>query len=171
MTGLSDIQHKIEMLMFNHMVADGHIIDDEGVFNVPVETGNNVRYTFTDTCEYGQRSDIDIKKLLFLNEAMEIMTDLHLYIHHNDPTTTPMYFIPEQVMTEQAKKQAQLKIQILNHEKEQARIEHQRVLEDNQKKLMEQQLAWQKQIEADAPSDGHSSEVEILESDMDAMAL
>jgi hypothetical protein len=82
-----------------------------------------------------------------------------------------MYFIPEQVMTEQAKKQAQLKIQILNHEKEQARIEHQRVLEDNQKKLMEQQLAWQKQIEADAPSDGHSSEVEILESDMDAMAL
>ena len=42
MAGLSDIQHKIEMLMFNHMITDGHIIDDEGVFNVPVETGINV---------------------------------------------------------------------------------------------------------------------------------
>jgi hypothetical protein len=166
MAGLSDIQHKIEMLMFNHMVTEGHIIDDEGVFNVPVESGINVRYMYTDTPEYGQRSEMDIKKLIFLNEVMDIMTDLHLYIHHNDPNTMPMYFIPEQIMTEQAQQQAQLKIQLLNQEKEEARVEHQQAQVDNQKKLAEQQLSWQNQFKA-----GNGDSVDILETDMDAMAL
>ena len=69
-------------------------------------------------------------------------------------------------MTEQAQQQAQLKIQLLNQEKEEARVEHQQAQVENQKKLGEQQLSWQNQFKA-----GNGDSVDILETDMDAMAL
>jgi hypothetical protein len=101
MSNLSDIQHKLELLMFNSLIAENHIIEDDGTFNVPVEGHNNMRYTFIDTPEYGSRSPLDIQKLQFLNSVMDIFEDIHQYIYYNDPNNKPMYFLPHTVLEEQ----------------------------------------------------------------------
>ena len=78
------IQQKIELLFFNHIISVNGIIEDEGEFNVPLEYDNNIRYTFTDTNEYGSRSLSEQQKLKFINDAMMIMSDVHLYIYQKD---------------------------------------------------------------------------------------
>jgi len=90
------IQQKIELLLFNHIVSADGIIEDEGEFNVPLEYDNNIRYTFTDTNEYGSRSLEEQKKLRFMNDAMDILSDIHLYLYQTDRSNKPMYFIPEE---------------------------------------------------------------------------
>ena len=92
MSSFDSILHKIEVLMFYNMVADDHIIEDEGQFNIPMENNNNVRYTFIDDKECGERNIIEQKKIIFLNDIMEILSDLHSYIHENEPQCTPIYF-------------------------------------------------------------------------------
>ena len=62
------------------------IINDEGKFNVPLEGHPNVQYTFADMNEYGQRSPEEIKRLLFLNDAMKLIYKMHLYINMVDNT-------------------------------------------------------------------------------------
>ena len=94
---MENIQQKIELLFFNHIISVNGIIEDEGEFNVPLEYDNNIRYTFTDTNEYGSRSLSEQQKLKFINDAMEIMSDIHLYIYQNDDKNKPMYFVPEQI--------------------------------------------------------------------------
>ena len=93
---MENIQQKIELLLFNHIVSGDGIVEDEGEFNVPLEYDNNIRYTFTDTNDYGSRSLEEQKKLKFINDAMEIMSDIHLFIYQNDDKNKPMYFVPEQ---------------------------------------------------------------------------
>ena len=77
MSSFDSILHKIEVLMFYNMVADDHIIEDEGQFNIPMENNNNVRYTFVDDKECGERNVIEQKKIIFLNDVMDILSDLH----------------------------------------------------------------------------------------------
>lgn len=98
---MENIQQKIELLFFNHIISVNGIIEDEGEFNVPLEYDNNIRYTFTDTNEYGSRSLSEQQKLKFINDAMEIMSDIHLYIYQNDDKNKPMYFVPEQKQIDQ----------------------------------------------------------------------
>ena len=95
---MENIQSKIELILFNYIVSDEGIIDDEGLYNVPLEYDNNIRYTYSDTNDIGERSIIEQKKLKFLNEVMDILSDIHLYIHQTDPLNKPMYFIPEQIV-------------------------------------------------------------------------
>ena len=89
---MDEILHKIELLMFYNMISENHIIVDEGTFNLPMENHNNQRYTFTDDKEHGKRTPIEQNKIIFLNDIMEILTDLHTYIHENEPENTPIYF-------------------------------------------------------------------------------
>ena len=63
---MENIQQKIELLFFNHIISVSGIIEDEGEFNVPLEYDNNIRYTFTDTNEYGSRSLSEQQKLKFI---------------------------------------------------------------------------------------------------------
>jgi len=93
---MDTIQQKIELLLFNHVVSIDGIVEDEGEFNVPLEYDNNIRYTFTDTNDYGSRSLAEQQKLKFMNDAMDILSDIHLYIHQNDRSNKPMYFVPEE---------------------------------------------------------------------------
>jgi len=97
---MENIQQKIELLFFNHIISVDGIIEDEGEFNVPLEYDNNIRYTFTDTNDYGSRSLAEQHKLKFINDAMEIMSDVHLYIYQNDDKNKPIYFVPEQKQIE-----------------------------------------------------------------------
>lgn len=101
MASLSDIQHKLELLMFNSLIAENHIIEDEGVDNVPVKGHNNMRYTFSDTPDYDERNELDIQKLQFLNSVMDIFEDIHQFIYYNDPNNKPMYFLPKNIMEKQ----------------------------------------------------------------------
>tara|TARA_B100001115_G_scaffold184128_1_gene185275 strand:+ start:7123 stop:7656 length:534 start_codon:yes stop_codon:yes gene_type:complete len=92
MSSFNEILHKIEVLMFYNMVSDDHIIVDEGEFNIPMENNNNVRYTFIDDKDFGERNVVEQKKIIFLNDIMDILSDLHTYIHENEPDYTPIYF-------------------------------------------------------------------------------
>jgi len=94
---MESIQQKIEMLLFNHIVSEEGIINDEGQYNVPLEFDNNVRYTYEDTNDYGERSVSEQKRIKFLNEVMDLLSDVHLYIHLSDPLNKPMYFLPQKL--------------------------------------------------------------------------
>ena len=83
---LTEIKENIEKVIFNHCITEGNIINDEGKFNVPLEGHPNVQYTFADMNEYGQRSPEEIKRLLFLNDAMKLIYKMHLYINMVDNT-------------------------------------------------------------------------------------
>ena len=83
---LTEIKEDIEKVIFNHCITEGNIINDEGKFNVPLEGHPNVQYTFADMNEYGQRSPEEIKRLLFLNDAIKLMYKMHLYINMVDNT-------------------------------------------------------------------------------------
>ena len=83
---LTEIKEDIEKVIFNHCITEENIINDEGKFNVPLEGHPNVQYTFADMNEYGQRSPEEIKRLLFLNDAIKLMYKMHLYINMVDNT-------------------------------------------------------------------------------------
>lgn len=92
---MDDILQKIETLYFEHIIDENGILDDEGEHNVPLEKNNNVRYTFIDTNIYGKRSDNEIKRLKCINDCMEILSLVHMFIHQNYDQCKPMYFLPE----------------------------------------------------------------------------
>lgn len=92
---MDDLLKKIELFYFEHVVDENGILEDEGVYNVPLEKNNNVRYTFIDTNIYGKRSDNEIKRLKCINDCMEILSLVHMFIHQNYDQCKPMYFLPE----------------------------------------------------------------------------
>ena len=106
---MENIVSKIEFLMFNYLIADDSIISDEGTFNIPMQNHNNQRYSFIDDKNYGERSDIEEKKIVFLNETMEILENLHAYIRGNDLYENPIFF-NKQVL--QSKLEAELSVNL-----------------------------------------------------------
>jgi len=86
MSNISDIISKIELFNFNNIMSEEQrIISDEGQLNVPLESidgsGNdiNIRYLFIDSNEYGNRSELEIKKIKLLNESLDILFDIYTY--------------------------------------------------------------------------------------------
>ena len=92
---MDDVLYKIETLYFEHIVSEDGILDDEGESNVPLENNNNVRYTFTDSNDYGKRTDNEIKKIKCINDCMEALSLVHMFIHQNCESFKPMYFMPD----------------------------------------------------------------------------
>ena len=82
---------KIERFVFNNLVCDDHIIVDDGSLNVSMENHSNLRYTYIDDKDVGERTLIEQKKIIMLNEVMEILSDLHQYIHETE-CEKPIYF-------------------------------------------------------------------------------
>ena len=78
--------------MFYHLISEGSIITDEGTLNVEMKDHTNQRYSFIDDKSIEDRSDIDEKKILFLNQVMEIFSDLHNYLHECQSESNPIYF-------------------------------------------------------------------------------
>ena len=85
MSNLSDIISKIEKLNFDYIVSDGGILSDEGVYNVPLENNDNVRYLFSDSNEFGKRSVLEVKKIKMMNDSLEILFDIYTYASQLDP--------------------------------------------------------------------------------------
>ena len=91
MSSLFDIQQKLEMIYFKYIFNEEYnIISDEGLYNVPLENNNNIRYIFNDTKDYGNRSIDEQNKLLFLNETMDLLDDLRDFIYITDPLNKPI---------------------------------------------------------------------------------
>jgi len=88
---MEELQEKIERLIFNNLVCDDHIIVDDGSLNVSMENHSNLRYTYIDDKDVGERTLIEQKKIIMLNEVMEILSDLHQYIHETE-CEKPIYF-------------------------------------------------------------------------------
>lgn len=88
---MEEIGTKIERFVFNNLIDDDHIIVDDGSLNVSMENYKNLRYTFIDDKDLGERTLIEQKKIIMLNEIMEILSDLHQYIHENE-CEKPVYF-------------------------------------------------------------------------------
>ena len=85
MSNLSDIISRIEKFNFDYIVSDEGILSDEGVYNVPLENNDNVRYLFSDSNEFGKRSPQEIKKIKMMNDSIEIMFDIYTYASQLDP--------------------------------------------------------------------------------------
>ena len=92
---MDDILQKIETYYFEHIVDENGILEDEGEYNVPLEKNNNVRYTIVGGNDYGNRSDNEIKILKCINDSMDILSLVHMFIHQNYDQCKPMYFMPE----------------------------------------------------------------------------
>ena len=88
---MEELLVKIERLIFNNLVCDDHIIVDDGSLNVSMENHSNLRYTYIDDKDVGERTLIEQKKIIMLNEVMEILSDLHQYIHETE-CEKPIYF-------------------------------------------------------------------------------
>jgi len=88
---MEELTEKIERLIFNNLVCDDHIIVDDGSLNVSMENHSNLRYTYIDDKDVGERTLIEQKKIIMLNEVMEILSDLHQYIHETE-CEKPIYF-------------------------------------------------------------------------------
>ena len=92
---MDELLKKIEIFYFEHIVDENGILNDEGEYNVPLEKNNNIRYTCINTNEYGNRSDNEIKVLKCINDSMDILSLVHMFIHQNYEDCKPMYFMPE----------------------------------------------------------------------------
>ena len=88
---MEELLVKIERFVFNNLVCDDHIIVDDGSLNVSMENHSNLRYTYIDDKDVGERTLIEQKKIIMLNEVMEILSDLHQYIHETE-CEKPIYF-------------------------------------------------------------------------------
>ena len=88
---MEELLVKIERFIFNNLVCDEHIIVDDGSLNVSMENHSNLRYTYIDDKDVGERTLIEQKKIIMLNEVMEILSDLHQYIHETE-CEKPIYF-------------------------------------------------------------------------------
>ena len=42
---MTTILQKIELLMFNNLISDNNIIEDDGTYNIPSENHNNQIYS------------------------------------------------------------------------------------------------------------------------------
>ena len=85
MANLPDIVSSIEKFNFDYIVSEGGILSDEGVYNVPLENNDNVRYLFSDSNEFGKRSELEVKKIKMLNDSLEILFDIYTYASQLDP--------------------------------------------------------------------------------------
>lgn len=85
MSNLSDIISRIEKFNFDYIVSDEGILSDEGVYNVPLENNDNVRYLFSDSNEFGKRSELEVKKIKMMNDSLEILFDIYTYASQLDP--------------------------------------------------------------------------------------
>ena len=92
---MDELLKKIEILYFEHIVDENGILEDEGEYNVPLEKNNNIRYTIVGGNDYGNRSDNEIKILKFINDSMDILSLVHMFIHQNYDQCKPMYFLPD----------------------------------------------------------------------------
>ena len=73
---LSMINHKLQTIIFQYIISDERIIENNGPF-----TGSDFLYTFvSDVDDIDMLSDQDIKKLQFLNQSMNILQELQQYI-------------------------------------------------------------------------------------------
>ena len=73
---LSMINHKLQTIIFQYIISDERIIENNGPF-----TGSDFLYTFvSDVDDVDMLRDQDIKKLQFLNQSMNILQELQLYI-------------------------------------------------------------------------------------------
>ena len=88
---MEELLSKIERFVFNNLVDDDHIIVDDGSLNVSMENHSNLRYTYIDDKDVGERTLIEQKKIIMLNEVMDILSDLHQYIHETE-CEKPIYF-------------------------------------------------------------------------------
>ena len=93
---ISQLLNKIESFMFKHLINNGHILEDDGEYNVPIENYHNGRYTFTDSPEFGNRNKIDINKLIFINEAMNIINEIYTFAKTQNYSEN-IYFNPEKM--------------------------------------------------------------------------
>jgi hypothetical protein len=89
MSNLFEVISRIEKLNFDYLISDEQIVSDEGVYNVPLENNENVRYLFTDSSEHGNRSELEIKKIKMLNESLEIIFDIYTFARQHDPNYYP----------------------------------------------------------------------------------
>jgi hypothetical protein len=89
MSNLFEVISKIEKLNFDYLISDQQIVSDEGVYNVPLENSENVRYLFSDSNEFGNRSELEIKKIKMLNESLEIIFDMYAFARQHDPNYYP----------------------------------------------------------------------------------
>ena len=85
MSNLSDIISRIEKFNFDYIVSEGGILSDEGVYNVPLENNDNVRYLFSDSNEFGKRTPQEVKKIKMMNDSLEILFDIYTYASQLDP--------------------------------------------------------------------------------------
>lgn len=74
-----NIKNKIENIYFNLLIKEDNIIIDEGENNVPLENNRLYRYIFIDSPDYGNRTMNDIKKIILINEIMDILKDIYEY--------------------------------------------------------------------------------------------
>ena len=74
---LSNIQSKIETLLFNYLIKEGHVIEDTDGYSY-----NYKRYTFIDL-HSSYKSTFDLKTIDFLNDSMDVIADIHAYIKMN----------------------------------------------------------------------------------------
>jgi hypothetical protein len=133
---MDELLKKIEILYFEHIVDENGILQDEGEYNVPLEKNNNVRYTIIGGNDYGNRSDNEIKILKYINDSMDILSLVHMFIHQNYDQCKPMYFLPE------------------GHNIPDGHNipEGHNIPKNNQEKIL---------IENDAPPDGYSNDLEV----------
>ena len=89
---MEGIIEKIELLMFYHLISEGSVITDEGSLNVEMKNSINQRYSFIDDKSIEDRTDTDENKILFLNQVMEILSELHNYLHECESESNPVYF-------------------------------------------------------------------------------
>tara|TARA_Y100001938_G_C7956190_1_gene361840 strand:+ start:332 stop:784 length:453 start_codon:yes stop_codon:yes gene_type:complete len=85
MSNLSDIVSRIEKFNFDYIVSEEGILSDEGVYNVPLENNDNVRYLFSDSNEFGSRNPLEVKKIKMMNDSLEILFDIYTYASQMDP--------------------------------------------------------------------------------------
>lgn len=74
---LSTINDKLQTIIFQYIISDERIIENNGPFS-----GSYYLYTFvSDVDDVDMLSDQDIKKLHFLNQSMNVLQELHQYIN------------------------------------------------------------------------------------------
>jgi hypothetical protein len=89
---LIDIQFKIECLLYEYLIKDKHIIDEGDFFG----NGFNYYYYIDNNSKF--LSSLDMKQIKFLNETMELLSNLHTYIYkyapENKKTSHPNVKLP-----------------------------------------------------------------------------
>ena len=80
MSTLDEINSKITDIFQKYYHSLDSIICDNGRGNVLMEDGGPLQFDFTDSYEIGERSDIEVEKIKFLNDVMEIFYEFKQYV-------------------------------------------------------------------------------------------